>query len=369
MTTMRSRWGQAMRDRLRPGALTLAMMLAMMLSACAPFAPSARPSASALTTLVPRLLGPDVQFGTAVNFDALTRDQRYRALLLQTFSLVEPENALKFYATEPERNVFDFRASDAIVRYARDHQLQVRGHVLVDPSFLPDWLLHGHFTRTELIEILTNHIRVVMGRYRGQIQAWDVVNEAVDDGSSRLRSSIWANVIGPDFITIAFETAHEVDPNAKLFYNDYSIERPGFKSDMVYALVKSLLKQHIPVSGIGFEAHLSLPDRPDPQAVRANVERFGTLGMEVAITEMDVEIYHSTSPMAERLQEQAGYYRDMAWVCHHVSACKTFNVWGVSDRYSWIMSFMGHWDEPLLFDADFQPKPAYQAVLDGFHSA
>jgi endo-1,4-beta-xylanase len=369
MTTTRSRWGQVMRDRLRPGALTLAMLLAMMLSACAPFAPSAQPSASDLTTPVPRLLGPGVQFGTAVDFGALTRDPHYRALLLQTFSLVEPENALKFYATEPERNVFDFRAADAIVRYARDHRLQVRGHVLVDPSFLPDWLLNGHFTRTELIEILTNHIRVVMGRYRGQIEAWDVVNEAVDDGSSRLRSSIWANVIGPDFITIAFETAHEVDPAAKLFYNDYSIERPGPKSDMVYALVKGLLKQHVPVSGVGFEAHLSLPDRPDPQAVRANVERFGALGMEVAITEMDVEIYHSASPMAERLQQQAGYYRDMAWVCHQVSACKTFNVWGVSDRYSWIMFSTGHWDEPLLFDADFQPKPAYQAVLDGFHPA
>jgi endo-1,4-beta-xylanase len=273
-----------------------------------------------------------------------------------------PENEMKLYALEPQQNVFDFGAADALVRFAHSNRMQVRGHVLVDNSQFPDWLAQGHFTRDQLIAILRTHILTVVGHFRGQVVAWNVVNEGIaNDGG--IRDNLWSRVIGPDYIGMAFTWAHQADPAAKLFYNDFGADGINAKSDGIYALVQNLKRRDVPIDGVGLEMHLGLQIHPQVDDVVANMNRFGALGLEVAITELDVRIQDGGGSMHDRLLAQAQIYRDMALACHRSHACMNFITWGFTDRYSWIPQATGHADAPLLFDANYQPKPAYAAVV------
>jgi len=349
------------------GALGLALLL---LAGCGaaptlrtPTAP-ATPTITATPTL--KVLQTAINLGTAVNYDALVNDAEYRALIQRYFTTTVPENEMKFDAIEPQQGTFDFAKADAIVRFAQENHIAVRGHVLVANGQLPDWLKNGSFTRDQAMAILKNHIETVVGHYRGQVISWDVINEAFLDGPWALRNNFWMRAIGPDYISLAFIWAHEADPQAVLYYNDYSAEEMNGKSSAIYALLKNLRAQNIPVGGVGLEAHLTLAYHPNPTSVAANMARFAALGLEVAITEMDVQIYQGSGTQAQRLQEQARYYGDIASACHHTPACKTFVIWGFTDKYSWIYDYWKHADAPLPFDASYAPKPAWQALLDTF---
>ena len=192
--------------------------------------------------------------------------------------MLTPENAMKFGLVHPEPDRYDFADADYIVGFAEAHGMQVRGHNLVWHFQLPTWLTEGTWTRDELIDILHQHITTVVGHYRGRVAAWDVVNEAIaDDGS--LRDTIWLRGIGPEYIDMAFRWAHEADPDALLFYNDYAGEGLGAKSDAIYALVQGLLERGVPINGVGLQMHVSLRWSPQPQDVAANMERLGALGL------------------------------------------------------------------------------------------
>lgn len=306
-----------------------------------------------------------ISIGAAVNVDALRNDANYRQLLGDEFNMVTPENAMKFEQTEPEQGIYTFADADSIVAFAKAHRMQVRGHNLVWHANLPDWLTRGHFSRSQLMTILREHITTVVSHYRGQVNIWDVVNEGVDD-SGKLRNSIWLQALGPNYINLAFRWAHEANPSAKLFYNDYDGEGLGRKSNAIYNLVKGLLQRHVPISGVGLQMHVSLADAPTQADVIANMKRLAALGLEVQITEMDVAVGSDARPMSARLAAQARIYAAMLQACLSVRACTAFVMWGFTDRYTWIPEVTGLPDAPLPFDANYHPKPAYAALVDTF---
>ncbi len=273
--------------------------------------------------------------------------------------MLTPENAMKFGPLRPGQDRYSFSDADSIVDFAETHGMPVRGHTLAWHNQLPTWLTGGTWTRDELTKILQEHITTVVGHYRGRVMAWDVVNEAIgDDGS--LRSTIWSQTIGPEYIEMAFRWAHEADPDALLFYNDYGGEGLGRKSDAIYTLVQDLVQRGVPIHGVGLQMHVSLDQYPDPGDVAANMERLSALGLEVHITEIDVRIKEPVTE--EKLEMQAHIYQDMLQVCLSAQGCNAFVLWGFTDRHSWIPHFFSGYSAGLIFDEAYQPKPAYYAL-------
>jgi endo-1,4-beta-xylanase len=302
--------------------------------------------------------------GTAVDAQALARKNGYRTELAREFSSVTPENVMKWEVTEPERGKFEFAGADALVDFARDNRMRVRGHTLVWHIQNPPWLRDGRFSRDEMIALLRRHIHTVVGRYRGRVAAWDVVNEPLGD-SGRLRESLWYQRIGAEYIAYAFQFAHEADPEAKLYVNEIGAEGAGRKSDALYAMVKELRRRGVPVGGVGFESHLSLDGVPP--SFPANMRRFADLGLDVAVTEADVRVRLPAA--AHELDVQGDIYADALRDCLAVSACRSFTVWGFTDRHSWIPSNQAGYGAATLLDAELEPKPAYRAVHRALVSA
>jgi endo-1,4-beta-xylanase len=297
--------------------------------------------------------------GTAVSAAALKHSHGYRTELAREFSSVTPENAMKWEVTEPKPGHFDFGDADRVVAFATAHHMRVRGHVLVWHQQNPSWLTSGHFTRAQLVAILRRHIFTVVGRYRGRVASWDVVNEVMgDDG--HLRKTFWLQRLGPQYIDLAFQFAHEADPAATLYYNEIGAEGLGPKSDAMYAGVKTLLARGVPIGGIGFESHLTL-DGP-PADFKDNMERFAKLGLQIAVTEADVRVRLPADPA--KLQVQAEAFRDLLDDCRSVDACRSFTFWGFTDRYSWIPDNQPGFGAATLLDGRLNPKRAYFAVHD-----
>jgi endo-1,4-beta-xylanase len=301
--------------------------------------------------------------GTAVQMKPFRNDSTYREVLASEFNRVTPENAMKFGQLHPERDRYNFTKADALVTFAKAHQMQVHGHTLVWHQSMPDWLTQVEWTRGELMDILHQHIYTVVAHYQGQLAAWDVVNEAVA-GNGSLRDSIWLSRIGPEYIELAFRWAHEADPQARLFYNDHDGEGLGKKSDAIYELIKDLRQRNVPIHGVGFQMHKSIKNPPSIKQVAANIKRLGKLGLEVQITEMDVQIHDGKGTTQQRLASQADVYREMLRVCLDAPTCKSLTTWGLADHLSWIPHFYKRPDSPLLFDESYRPKPAYNALVD-----
>lgn len=303
-----------------------------------------------------------LMIGAAADPNHIRQDPAYAAALAREFSALTPENALKFGPLRPTQSTYNFADADFLVEFAQAHDMRVRGHTLVWHNQLPDWLTSGTFTRDQLIAILRDHIMTVVGRYRGRISTWDVVNEAVDERGAELRQTVWSQGVGPDYIDMAFRFAHQADPAAKLFYNDYGGEDLGPKSDGIYNLVKDMKARGVPIDGVGLQSHFILGEVPPSADVDANIKRLSALGLQVQITELDIR---TTLPADDAaLRRQAGAYRDYLKVCLSNPSCTMFVTWGVTDRYSWIPQFYPGQGAALLFDDAAQPKPAYFALLD-----
>lgn len=302
-----------------------------------------------------------IGIGAAVAARPLRDEQAYRDLLAREFNMVTTENALKFGPLRPDRETFAFANADEIVDFALDHGMSVRGHTLLWHHMNPPWLKPGDFLRREWETILRDHIGTVVGRYRGKIAVWDVVNEAVRDRGD-LRDSPWLSALGPDYIAMAFRLAHKADPDARLFYNDFNAEGMNPKSDAVYSLVKGLLADGVPIHGVGFQMHLASHHAPDSEDVAKNVARLNGLGLEVQITEIDVAI--KGKPTEKDLQDQARIYGEMLQVCLAAKNATAFVMWGLTDGHSWIPHHRKGWGAALVFDGHYQPKPAYFALRD-----
>jgi endo-1,4-beta-xylanase len=304
----------------------------------------------------------NVFIGAATDPRYIQSDSAYSQLLAREFNMIVPEVAMKWENIHPDPERYDFSGGDALVTFARQHGMVVRGHVLVWDQQMPAWVTNGQVTRQEWMQILCTHIKSVVGHYRGQIYAWDVVNEAVNQDGT-LRNTFWMSKLGPEYMAMAFQWAREADPGAKLFYNDNGGEGLNAKSQGIYALLQGLQQSGVPVDGVGIQMHTWLGGAPPAAELSANMKRLAKLGLEIHITEMDVRLQYSTGDDETKQAEQADLYREMLSVCLSVQNCKAFVTWGLTDRYSWIPGFTGKPDAPLLFEKNGLPKPAYFAIV------
>ena len=302
-----------------------------------------------------------ILIGAAVAPDYIRQEPQYSSTLGREFGALTPENTMKFGPLRPTQTTFNFDDADFLVNFAQANGMQVRGHTLIWHNELPPWLLAGNFSRDDLIAIMREHISTVVGRYRGHVYAWDVVNEAIDDQTGQLRQTIWLKGIGPDYIDMAFQFAHAADPNAKLIYNDYGGEGLGKKSDAIYALVKGMKERGVPIDGVGLQSHFRLDALPAAADVDANMKRLGALGLQVQITELDIRM--AVPPTEPNLSRQADQYREYLQTCLANSDCTMFVMWGFTDKHSWIPSINPGSGAALIFDEQYQPKPAYRVLL------
>lgn len=316
-----------------------------------------------------------ILIGTAAR-PAQLSEAAYASTLAREFNLVEPEDALKWEVIHPEPNSFDFSQADQIVDFATRHGMKIRGHTLVWHRQNPRWLTDGNFTSAQLSKILEEHIKTVVGHYRGRIFAWDVVNEAFDElHPGSLRSTIWHDqrgispALSPQryaYIERCFRWAREADPQALLFYNDAEAETVNPKSDAIYVMVRDFRQRGVPIDGVGFQMHIANL-HADTASISENIKRFTALGVQVHITEMDIALpldFNGNASPSD-LQLQADIYRQIAVACLSHPGCTAIQTWGFTDRYSWIGSHSKHTrGAALLFDQNYQTKPAYDALHD-----
>jgi endo-1,4-beta-xylanase len=312
--------------------------------------------------------------GTAVRPSQLS-EAAYASTLAREFSMVEAEDAMKWRALRPDRATYDFRQGDEVVRFAQAHRMKVRGHCLVWGRDNPDWLTRGHYTTRQLSRLLHEHITRVMRHYAGQVFAWDVVNEALDENGS-VRDSLWYNQPGiglsgkgTAYIEQVFRWAHRADPHALLFYNEAEGEGMNRKSDAIYAMVKDFKRRGVPIDGVGLQMHVPTLDADtfSTSNLSSNIARLTALGLQVHITELDVSLPLDSGggPRAEDLTRQAEVYRGIVRACLNNAGCTAIQTWGFTDKYSWIGSHShGARGQALPFDRAYKPKPAYRAILE-----
>jgi endo-1,4-beta-xylanase len=320
------------------------------------------------------VMAPYFSIGAAV--DPATILGEHAQLLEKHFNSITPGNALKWDATEPTEGTFNFTTGDSIVSFAIANGIKVRGHTLAWYNQTPAWVFldaSGNTmtataaNKTLLLSRLQAHINAVVGHYKGELYAWDVVNEALNDDGT-FRNSMWYQITGTDYITDAFTWAHAADPSAELCINDYNLTVAA-KRDAMYNLVSSLKAAGIPVNCIGSQMHSNIA-WPSAADTTSMIEKFATLGVDQQITEMDVSIYtdstssYSTVP-ASALTAQAAEYKALFDVYRsHAADISSVTLWGLADDDTWLDSFpITRLDAPLLFDQQLQAKSAYWSVI------
>jgi len=287
-------------------------------------------------------------FGTAISAGKLS-DSAYTTIANREFNMITPENEMKMDATEPSQNQFNFTNGDRILNWAVSNGKRVRGHALAWHSQQPGWM--QNLSGTALRNAMLNHITQVATHYRGKIYTWDVVNEAFADGSSGGRRDSNLQRTGNDWIEAAFRAARAADPAAKLCYNDYNTDGINAKSTGIYNMVRDFKARGVPIDCVGLQSHLGTSIAGDYQA---NIQRFADLGVDVQITELDVE----------QGGNQANIYQTVTRACLAVSRCTGITVWGVRDNDSWRTGA-----NPLLFDASGNKKAAYTSTLNALNAS
>jgi endo-1,4-beta-xylanase len=355
-------------------AIVSALLLPSHLAGCGGGQAATTGTTTAPTTTTPQTLraGADkhgIAIGTAADAAHLS-ETVYASTLSSEYSLLEPENEMKFSSIHPAATTYNYADADALVAFAQAHSMQVRGHNLVWHEQVPDWVKSPAtpWTPATLSQVLSDHIANVAGRYKGKLFAWDVVNEPFNDDGT-IRSSIWYDSPGIGFagqgtktIEQALVWARAADPSAKLFVNEYGAEVVNAKSDAVYAMAQDFVKRGVPLGGIGMQLHgdTGFDTSANLSSLDQNIQRLGALGLEVHFTEIDVRIPDNT---AASLAAQAKTYQDLLNVCLSQTACKVFQTWGFTDKYSWVPSFFTGYGWALPFDDSYGKKPAYTSLL------
>lgn len=319
------------------------------------------------------------------------REAKAGGIAARQFSALNAENDMKWDALHPDPDRFDFKAADAYVAFAEKHGMTMIGHTLVWHSQTPAWVFKGEgggdATREELLGRMKTHIETVMGRYKGRVHGWDVVNEAISDGPGSLRDSPWRRIIGDDFIDQAFQFAREADPKAELYYNDYGLENREKRARTV-TMLKGLIARGVPINAVGMQGHYSLK-WPELSEIDMAIREFSALGLKVMITELDVDALPSkgdvgvadisraeaadpkldpyVNGLPDDVQQQlADRYSALFGVfLKHRSDITRVTLWGLEDGQSWLNNFpiRGRTNHPLLIDRKLAPKPAFFAVL------
>ena len=310
------------------------------------------------------------------------KDPQEVKLILQQFNSITPENAMKMGPIHPKENEYYWKDADSIVNFAQHHGLAVRGHNLCWHQQTPSWIFKDDkgnlVTKDVLLNRLKDHITTVVNRYKGKIYAWDVVNEAIDDSTKFLRNSLWYQICGEDYIIKAFEYAHEADPNAILFYNDYN-EIGAVKREKIYRLVKNLKDAGVPIGAIGLQGHWAI-NEPSRAQLDSTIQQLTSLGLPLQITEMDISVYPKEHNARERTPgdadtafsiEKENKQMEAYKMCFDLfrkykSDISGVTFWNISDRHSWLDNFpvRNRKDYPLLFDKNLQRKKAYWEVVN-----
>ena len=347
-------------------------------------------TAQAPTSLKQAFKG-DFVVGAAMNQAQITgQDARGDTLIEAQFNAISPENVMKWERIHPEPGKYRFDLADKYVAFGIKHHMFIVAHTLIWHNQVPAWVFHDDkgnlLGRDALLARMKDHISTVVGRYKGKINSWDVVNEVLNDDGT-LRQTLWLKIIGPDYIEKAFEYAHEADPKAQLIYNDYSLENEPKRSGAI-ALVKKLRSEGIPISGVGIQGHDHL-DWPSAELEDAAISAFAAAGIKVSITEFDITVLPSatsqhTADVTLKIEQNAALnpyvnglpdsveqqlatrYADLFRVfLKHRDDVERVTFWGVTDADSWLNDWpvQGRTNYPLLWDRSFQPKPAYDAVM------
>ncbi len=330
--------------------------------------------------------------GVALNkAQILGRDTLAHAFTVLHFSSITAENEMKWERIHPQPDVYDFTVPDSLVAFGERNGMFIVGHTLVWHSQVPDWVFTDEkgkpLTRDALLQRMKDHIFTVVGRYKGKVGGWDVVNEALDE-DGQLRKSRWLEIIGDDYIQKAFEFTREADPGAELYYNDYNIELKQ-KREGAVRLLQDLQQKDIKIDGVGIQGHWHLHS-PDLQEIDSSLQAYGRLGLKVMITELDVNVIPEPSGIiGADVAQQADYQNQLnPWpesfpdsmqqvlanryaalfglFLKHSDKISRVTFWGIHDGYSWKNNWPipGRTTYPLLFDRNYQPKPAYDAVIE-----
>ena len=329
--------------------------------------------------------------GAALNADQFSgSDRRGEAIVTAQFNSITPENVLKWELVHPKPDAYDFDAPDRYVAFGEKHQMFIIGHTLIWHSQTPRWVFQdeqgNQVDRETLLKRMRDHIQTVVGRYKGRIKAWDVVNEALNEDGT-MRQSAWMKIIGADYLEKAFQYAHAADPQAQLYYNDYSLENEAKRNGAV-ELIKKLQAAGVPVYGIGLQGHDKM-DWPTVEQQDKTISAFASLGIKVSITELDIDVLPRPAPgnsadisqdfeLRARLnpypqglpgpvqEALAKRYAELFTVFQkHREEIDRVTFWGVTDGDSWLNDWpvRGRTSYPLLFDRAGQTKPAFNAVI------
>ena len=373
--------------------LSCLLAIAGLLAPMATVAEAAEAQPAAAPAALREAFADDFLLGVAVGASVVSgKDPRAASLTARHFSALTAENAMKWANLQPQPGKFHFPEADAFAAFAEKHRMALIGHTLVWHQQTPAWVFQNAdgqpASRDQVIARLRTHIHTVVGRYKGRVKGWDVVNEALSDqGDDPLRDTPWRRIIGDDFIELAFRFAREADPAAELYYNDYGLENPRKRANAV-ALLKRLRERGVPITGVGTQSHFHL-DSPDIAEVEKTITTFASLGFKVMITELDVDVLPRATrgaeadlsrrensragmdPYRDGLSEEiqkrlADRYEDLFRVyLRHRQDIDRVTFWGLHDGNSWLNHFpiRDRVNHPLLFDRNQQPKPAYFKVL------
>jgi len=319
--------------------------------------------------------------GAAVVVHSLSIDPALAELIVDQSAILVPEGELKWRALRPAQDKFDFTQPDALFDFASKHHLLVRGHTLAWHNSVPDWLTAAPKT-LDVRKLFVEHIRTVMGRYRGRVQSWDVVNEAIlpkDGMPGGLRKSFWYERVGADYVDLAYRTAREADPKAKLTYNDYGVEYDNAEDEerrrAILELLRGMQARKVPLDAVGIQSHIKAASPSTVGKGLADyIEAIRAMGLEVYLTELDVnEDDIVPNAVAERDRIVAQTYKDFLDVALASPAVKLVLTWGISDRRTWLNDGPTHHrkqpnrpQRSLLFDPEYRPAPAFFAMRDSF---
>ena len=320
-------------------------------------------------------------FAMGVAVSPASFEGKSKELILAEYNSLTPENVMKMGVIHPRKDEFNWEPADKIVAFAQENNLKVRGHALVWHQQTGNWIFKDEdgndVSREVLLDRMKAHIDSVVGRYKGKIYAWDVINEAIDDNPDNfLRNSKWLEIIGDDFLTKAFEFAHEADPEAKLFYNDYNIIIPE-KRDRVLKLIAKLKSEDAPIDGIGIQGHWSIFS-PSEDELRQALKMYTETGLDVQITELDVSLYKWEKEQRERRPDESDEFTEERKLAQIEAYQKFFKVfrgykeeltgitfWNISDRNTWLDRYPveGRKNYPLLFDQNYKRKQVYDSII------
>lgn len=313
-------------------------------------------------------------FGSAVS-DAELHRAEFTPLLIDQCSILVAENAMKWRLTHPEQDRFDFTQADNFMNFVASNHLVARGHNLCWHEHNPPWL-DSAVTQQNAVSLLTTHIETVVGRYKGRIHSWDVVNEAIDPTQKNhhgLRNSLWLQNIGEDYLELAFRIAAQTDPSAILTYNDYDIETDAppqqAKREAVLDMLRRFVKKGVPIQALGVQSHLRTNEgTPTFNGLDKFLKEIARLNLQVFVTELDVDDEFMPADIAERDRLVAELYRSFLDTVLRHKPVKAVLTWCLTDRDSWLQHFRPRKDglpqRPLPFDADLNPKPAFFSLRD-----